>query len=285
MSFLKRLFGRSQPEAPNNPSTNGPASAEVRLPVAAAGPVQLKGTTTIARDSIRALAARLDPEDNGHFETHGVLQREPDNPVDPNAVAVHVEGERIGYLPGYVASQIALTAQGALTIPVQAFTQLMERGLRAEAWVWLGDGEPRWQWSELNRPPLSPRAKAQASQRHADDLVNDAIAGGGVRAARFGAGMVEGVHYLQLVEPIKQLKRDGHLEEALALSYKAIQAAEASARFEKLTPAPFYTEQAAIIHRKLGQRVEEIAVLRRYLAACPDGHGGRIQERLQKLTE
>lgn len=52
-----------------------------------------------------------------------------------------------------------------------------------------------------------------------------------------------------------QLKRDGRLEEALALCYKAIEAAEGNAGGRE--PAPWYTEQAAIVHRKLSQADEE----------------------------
>jgi hypothetical protein len=96
--------------------------------------------------------------------------------------------------------------------------------------------------------------------------------------------MVDGVHYLQLVEPIKQLKRDGRLDEALGLCYAAIEGAEAAARRERLEPAPWYSEQAAIIHRKLQQREQEVAVLERWLAACPpERRGGRIQARLDEL--
>lgn len=35
-------------------------------------------------------------------------------------------------------------------------------------------------------------------------MVTDALAGGGARAESFAQGMVNGVHYLQLFEPIKQ---------------------------------------------------------------------------------
>jgi hypothetical protein len=82
------------------------------------------------------------------------------------------------------------------------------------------------------------------------------------------------------------LKREGRLEEALALCYSAIEGAERAAKREKLDPAPWYTEQAAIIHRKLGQRDEEIAVLKRFLLACPPSrrNAGRIKERLDKLA-
>lgn len=95
--------------------------------------------------------------------------------------------------------------------------------------------------------------------------------------------MVDGVHYLELIEPIKQLKREGRLEEALVLCYKAIEGAEGDAG--RGMPAPAYTEQAAIIHRKLGQKDQEVAVLKRWLARCPKGRreGSSIAERLAKL--
>jgi hypothetical protein len=214
----------------------------------------------------------------------GTIQREPENPADPHAIAVHVEGEKIGYLPGYLAQTIDLPNGGARTVRVQIFTELLPKGLRAEAWTWLGRGAPKWQYSETNRPPLSSRAKSAAHQTSVDQMVADALAGGGDRAASFQRGMVGGVHYLQLVEPIKQLKRDGRLDDALVLCYAAIEGAE-EAR-EGREPAPFYTEQAAIIHRKLGQRDKEAAVLRRWLAYCPPERrkGSSIKERLDKLS-
>ncbi len=212
------------------------------------------------------------------------MQREPANKADPNAIAVHVEGERIGYLPGYVAARVDLTASGSRAVEVQIFTQVLAKGLRAEAWAWLSPTPPQWQWSETNRPPLSSQAKAAAHQAGVAEMVNDALAGGGVRAVSFEQGMVNGVHYLQLVEPIKQLKREGRLDETLVLCKAAIEGAEAGR--EGREPAPWYTEQAAIIYRKLGQRDEEIAVLRRWLAVCPPDRrdGSRIKERLDKLT-
>lgn len=117
-------------------------------------------------------------------------------------------------------------------------------------------------------------------------MVTDALAGGGERAKSFTAGMVDGVHYLQLVEPIKALKREGRLEEALVLCYKAIEGAEKAARREKTSPPPAYTEHAAIIHRKLKQRAQEIAVLQRYVDACPPRYpDSSIKARLDKLLE
>ena len=56
---------------------------------------------------------------------------------------------------------------------------------------------------------MSSTAKAQATQSPRSDMVREALVDSGTRAADFKAGMVYGVHYLELVEPIKQLKREG----------------------------------------------------------------------------
>lgn len=115
-------------------------------------------------------------------------------------------------------------------------------------------------------------------------MVKEALAGGGSRAKEFADGMVDGVHYLELIEPIKQLKREGRLEEALTLCTAAIAGAEGGRQGRE--PAPWYTEQAAIIYRKLGRRDDEIAVLQRWLKLCPPKNrdGSRIGERLAKLV-
>jgi tetratricopeptide (TPR) repeat protein len=174
---------------------------------------------------------------------------------------------------------------GARAVRVQIFTEMLPKGLRAEAWGWLGNKTPQWEWSEKKRPPMSSKAKAKASHDGSSRMVREALAGGGSRGAEFRAGMVNGVHYLELVEPIKQLKREGRLEEALALSLAAIEGAEEGRNGRE--PAPFYTEQAAIIYRKLGSRDDEIAVLQRWLVLCPAEYrdGNRFAERLSKLVD
>jgi len=294
MGFLSKLFGRAESTetavgVTEQSALRDPARPKVRVEVVYSlggeqDLVKLTGTTTFAKDAITRLAERHGAGGGGYIETSGTLQREPDNQADPHAVAVHVEGEKVGYLPGYLAKLVDLSTNGAREVQVQIFTELLPKGLRAEAWAWLAEGPAQWQWSEANRPPLSSGAKVAAHQQGVDRMVADALAGGGARAESFAQDMVNGVHYLQLVEPIKQLKRDGRLEDALVLCYAAIEGAEANR--EGREPAPWYTEQAAIIHRKLSQRGEEVAVLQRWLAACPPERrdGSRIKERLSKLN-
>jgi hypothetical protein len=115
-------------------------------------------------------------------------------------------------------------------------------------------------------------------------MVEEALTGQNAhRAAEMKRGMVGKYHYLEAVEPIKQLKREGRMDEDLALCYGAIEGAERDRAGRE--PAPWYTEQAAIIHRKRGERDEEIAVLERWLHNCPTSRraGSRIQQRLDKL--
>jgi hypothetical protein len=296
MGFLDRLFskrdtapaGRVVDVVGGTPAPEDHDGLHITMTKSAGQPglVKLSGTTTVAKDAMAALAERHGIGELGWLEIGGTLVPEPENPVDPDAVAVHIEGERVGYLPGYAAQDVTLPEGSARPVEVQIFTQLLPKGLRAEAWAWLGEGAPEWEWSEQNRPPMTSAAKSRVEHEQRREMVQNAADGSQVRAAQFEAGTVSGVHYLELIEPIKQLKRDGKLEEALTLCYAAIEGAEGSARAEDTSPAPWYTEQAAIIFRKLGDRDGEVAVLQRWLDACPPKYRAqsRLGERLAKLT-
>ncbi|MFE5777092.1 hypothetical protein [Brachybacterium sp. NPDC056505] len=116
----------------------------------------------------------------------------------------------------------------------------------------------------------APTTTEERAQRHHEDIqamLRDQAASSPRQAREIEAGTVDGVHYLELVEPIKQAKREGRNEDALALCYQAIQGAEQGRGGSE--PAPAYTRHAAIILRKLGRPDEEAAVLERYLQFVP----------------
>lgn len=295
MGLLDRLFGRT-PSGDADPAVHGfdddSASNRPRWRMGVEnaesshqGLVKLAGTTTFAKEAAAALMGRYDQREGGHLETDALLQREPDNAADPQAVAVHVEGERIAYLPGYVAARLAAEPGGAQPAKVQLFSDVTPKGLRVEGWAWLGGDPPQWQWSASKRPPLTSQAKRAAEQQERSTMVRHALAEGGRRAHEFDMGIVRGVHYLELIEPIKQLKRENRYTEALELCYAAIEGAENDR--EGREPAPWYTEQAAIVHRKLGELEKEISVLERWLRVCPSDRreGSSIQLRLNKLMD
>jgi hypothetical protein len=244
--------------------------------------LELAGTTTFNKDAVATLADRHLLGTRGYYEGPAQLQPEPENRADPHAVAVIVKGEKVGYLP-YPANRAAGLKPGSSAPATYQLHVLRGTKMKAKAFVWLGDGPPDWPHPESNPPGLTTAERADEAHRGRSSMVQEALDGGGARAAQFKRGMVDGVHYLELVEPIKQLKREGRLEEALVLCYKAIEAAEKDAGGRE--PAPWYTEQAAIVHRKLKQKDEEIAVLQRWLAKCPKARrdGSRIAERLAKL--
>ena len=248
----------------------------------------ITGTTTFGKDAIARLAERHGISRGGYFESYAQLQHEPENPYDSNAVAVYVEGERIGYVPGGFNDAVLPHNVYSRKVPLQLFTAWLPKGLRGEAWIWVGNGSPQWEWSADNRPPMSPQEKALAKHQATEQMIREAVEEGGERAESFKRGSFNGIHYRETVEPIKQLKREGRLEEALQLCYTAIQAAENDTDFP--APPPWYTEQAAIILRKLKRPDEEEAVLRRWLAHCPkDRHSDTgyidISERLAKLLQ
>lgn len=229
--------------------------------------VELAGTTTFAKEAVRALADHRGLKERDVLECQAMLQRDPSNTVDTNAVDVVVDGARVGCLPGYLATHIVLDAGTAEPVQYQLHILRGEDKLRAKAYVWMGDGQPEWSHDRQNPPALTARERVLETARGQSDLVKEALAEGGSRAAEFQRAMVNGVHYLQLAEPIKQLKREGRLKEALHWCYVAIESAEKGRQGS--FPAPAYTREAAIIHRKLGEREEEIAVLKRWLAYCP----------------
>lgn len=93
-------------------------------------------------------------------------------------------------------------------------------------------------------------------------------------------------HYTDWVEPIGELKRAGELDEALVVIYGCMDAVEAEAALEGWQPAPWFYEQAAIVHRKRADYDAEVAVLERYLRVCgPLRPKRELADRLSKARE
>lgn len=286
--LIKQVLGTKTsdeglPAGPVRPS-EARVAGRIKMSVGMGSCIEVAGTTTFTKEAVTALADRHNLGTRGYFEGPAQLQREPDNLADPQAIAVLVEGEKVGYLPS-PAARAARLASGVSAQATYQLHVLRDRRLRAKAYVWLGDRLPEWIHTENNPPGLTQAERANEAHRGRSSMVQDALDSGGSRAEQFKRGIVDGVHYLELVEPIKQLKRGNRLDEALILCYKAIQAAERDSGGRE--PAPWYTEQAAIVHRKLGQNSAEVAVLNRWLAKCPKTRreGSRIAERLAKLEK
>lgn len=284
-NWFRQSLGRKPSEiGENHPIVAGSAPVTVSLQVGGNPCVEAAGTTTFAKAAVITLAGRYRLPERGYLEVGARLQREPDNPVDADAVAIVVDGEKVGNLPSYLARALPLPPETSVEVRYQLHVLRGEKWA-AKAFVWLGQGMPQWTYSADNPPPLTSRERTLTTARQQSEMVREALEEGGDRARQFQRGMYRGVHYLQLVEPIKQLKRENRLEEALALCYRAVKGAEQDR--EGREPAPWYTEQAAIVHRKLGQHQEEIAVLERWLSMAPPDRreDSKIAERYRKCIE
>jgi hypothetical protein len=97
-------------------------------------------------------------------------------------------------------------------------------------------------------------------------------------------GFVDGRHYTEWVDSVRQLRRGGDDGAALKLLEKLMRATLQETAATGLPPAPWYFEQAAIIHRKAQDPAAEVAVLKRFLAGMPSGFEvpPQIPDRLRK---
>ena len=153
---------------------------------------------------------------------------------------------------------LAMPMRPGLRVPVrlQIFTAQVQGQTRVDAWIWAGSDAPQWRYSRESPPPITTQQRAQEAHEARKSLVRDALMEGGSRGAAIRAGMKRGVHYLELIEPIKQLKRENRLE-ALTLATKPFKPRRTKpvGRRRRVGTRPHLVHaQAAIIHRKLKKR-------------------------------
>jgi len=96
------------------------------------------------------------------------------------------------------------------------------------------------------------------------------------------AGLVDGKHYTEYVELVKQLKRQGKLDRAEALLLRLITAVEEEAEAENWIVAPWYYEQLAIIYRKQKDETKELEILKRFTSRTHE-EAHPLSDRLRKI--
>jgi hypothetical protein len=101
------------------------------------------------------------------------------------------------------------------------------------------------------------------------------------------AGTINGKHYTQFVDRVKQLKTDRKHEEANILLLQLVSAVEKEAIAAEWGVAPWYYEQLAVIYRKEKRYDEEVAILERYQSKskAPGAKPSKMAERLIKAKE
>lgn len=77
------------------------------------------------------------------------------------------------------------------------------------------------------------------------------------------AAQALGRHYCDWVEPIKELKRQGQLDEAERILLACVDAVERESDITSYGAAPWYYEQLAIIYRQQDRLTDEVTILER----------------------
>jgi hypothetical protein len=96
-----------------------------------------------------------------------------------------------------------------------------------------------------------------------------------------------GEGYVDEVQRVRELKRQGRLEEAEVLLLETIEATEAESRRMGFGVAPWYYWQLAIVYRKQKRLDDELALLERYdrQIKAPGSRPAKLRERLEKVRE
>jgi hypothetical protein len=103
-------------------------------------------------------------------------------------------------------------------------------------------------------------------------------------SSRDSAGYVDGKHFTEYVEDVKDLKRAGDMDSAEPLLLRLVDATESECAVDGWGVAPWYYEQLAIVYRRQRLYDKEVAILERFAAQkhAPGVTPGQLMERLSR---
>lgn len=232
-------------------------------------------------DAIREAYRESGNELGTAWECTAILWRHTRDAQGIDALGVYVGHRLVGYVG---ATYSSLVREASPSVQAGAFGRVRCRVFATDSPKWsaritIGAFES----VVAHEADTQQDAEARAAVAEQAELRLRRLAGGGHEAWKQRRRLVRGRDLTEWVEPIKQMKREGRFGDALELLLDCIPAAEQDATDNGATPAPWYTVQAAIILRKLGDIPQEIALLERYQHACPkDQRSVEIAERIVK---
>lgn len=214
---------------------------------------------------------------SGSVQVHvtAVLVREPENPYDSDAVAVYITGGgKVGYLSRDDARRYSRPLEKlAREGDVGSCKALISgagtyEGRRGMLGIWLDLAAPE----KVLLPPeeTNPTGGGRST--------------GASGTARSSAGDYLGKHYTEYVERVRELKRQGALNDAALVLRGLIDAVEAEAAVEGQGVAPWYYEQLAIVLRKQKDFEGEVETLERY-AGLVQASGASTDKLLERLPK
>lgn len=278
MSFLKRLFGEHSVE--RRPAEElGDQRGD--LPDNALALYSGPPRSVVGESHYRGAIERVTGgarRDGVKVVTWAALLPEPDNPHDGNAVAVHIDGLKVGHLPRNEAA---------------AFKPVLDR-LAASGRVGYcrADVYGGWNRGQGDAGDYSITLYVGGPDRQAELLAVE-IEGKSraeVAAARppiqpgrgKGPGFFRGRHSSEWFPEVRRLRASGDQAGAEELLLGLVEATEDEARQTGSGVAPAAYEQLAVIYRQRGDAAGEVAILERF-AAQPHAPGALPPQLLDRL--
>lgn len=287
MDLLRRLFGASTSLAPAQQF--GPERADLRgdLPAEAVQLYAGPGREVVGESHYRAAIEQATggPRREGvKVVTWAALIPETDNPYDAGAVAIHLDGRKVGHLR---------KAEAAAFRPVLERVAAVGRVAYCRADVYGGWNRSRSDTGDygITLYVAGPDRQAELVAREIEGRSKSEIAAARppVRPGRgSGPGYYRGRHNSEWFPEVNRLRTAGDDVAAEQLLLALVDATEQEAEIERqfgVTPGGY--EQLARIYRKRGDREAEVAILERF-AAQPHAPGvmpAKLLERLQRIRD
>ncbi len=265
-------------------------SAPARLDLAPTSPtvvVSLPAAAEVSyekehRDAIAAAFAEARIPLGNALETTAVLREIPRPGAQFTPVAVYVGGRLIGLVGALYADAVRALLREPHFAGMAVAVRCRIYARETPSWTARATLGP-YEAVVASLDDTQSAAEGRANEMIMAELREERIAAGGAEARAQTERLVHGRDFVEWVERIRQLRRDRNDDEALVLLMECIEAAERDAKANGWQPPSWYTEQAAIILRKQGNLAGEVALLERFLAACPaDRPQVDISERLIK---
>ncbi|MEJ7754561.1 MAG: HIRAN domain-containing protein [Candidatus Limnocylindrales bacterium] len=286
MSFLRKLLTGDESEQPAAQPVDlgdrrGDLPAEALKLMASGGSLSVVGESHY-RDAIELITGGPTVEGIKAI-TWGILVAEHDNPYDPHAVGVIIDGRKVGHLA---------REDAAAFWPLVGRIQAAGRVAYCRADIYGG-----WNTSPSDRGDYRVTLYASGPAGQADLLARaiDGKSKAEIAAARpaispgseTGPGTLRGHHHSAWHAEVDRLRDIGDQSAAVDLLLEIVDATEAEAHSEGFGVAPAAYETLAVIYRQRKDKDGEVAILERFAHQrhAPGASPPRLLERLARLTK
>lgn len=239
-------------------------------------------------EALDSLATRLSLSDGDTVELDARVVRGAEGSEFPRNIIVTVNDQPVGRVHHEEYQKLRRLSENdslRATLRIEIRDRTHDH-TRASGAIWLGNGTPEWSDKTLEpwRTYLDRCAaeRAKERQRERSKVQQSLITPESLTARALTNGTLPaGADPHDLLSAIQELKRQNRYEEALRLLHAGLEAS----KHRPDAPTAWFTEHAAICHRRLKQRDQEIEVLEHFLKSPSpnENYNQKLRSRLEKL--